>query len=98
MSNATTLGMFITITVIMVSLGVGLPYINSAFNEPTNEINEEGILTKVGDQVGFGEIIASLSTIFFWNFGDAPFFVDAILWMLRVTFYVVLYLFVRSGN
>lgn len=85
MTNTDT-PIFIGIFVFFLFLGAALPFINAAFNEPTitNDINS-AVPTIVPNAINFLTIAASMSTIFFWSFGQVPFIADlAILTPLRV--------------
>ena len=86
---------------IFLTLGILLPYINSEFSSSSTEFNTDGIDDVVGDETNFSTIsgfalIASIFKMFFWTFGDLPFWLDAIFLVFRIHFGVLIYRLIRG--
>jgi len=88
------------IILVFTLLGVSLPFVNEAFEVEATNLNTESIETNVGQNVN--DIDGSVSTItglkiivsvlkmFFWTFGDLPFWLDAVFLVFRVTLALIL--------
>lgn len=90
-------GIVLIILFIFVGIGIILPFVNEEFDidgstfdteNPANElIGEE--FSDVSD-VSAGDIIVSIGKMFFWTFGDLPFWMDAIFIVLRIILLMIL--------
>ena len=84
---------------IFIFTGIILPFISDEFGTPTTTlvgdipggIIDENIQDVSG--VGAGDILKSIGKIFFWTFGDLPFWLDGIFLVLRV---VLLFILLRN--
>lgn len=91
-----------SIVILFVTLGVILPFIHAAFDQPVTNLNSEGIEFASGQSFSQSEvtvlgIIVSIFTMFFWTFGNMPVILDTILFVpLRIIFVVLLFKLVRG--
>jgi len=88
---------------IFIGLGILLPFVNTGFNNDVTNYNTEGLDNSFDSDTGETSItsIALLSSIlkmFFWTFGDLPFWLDGFFIILRLIFWILLYRQVRSGS
>jgi len=89
------LGFAIGIIMTFVLLGVALPFVNSAFGSQTN-VNIDDINTDISGGVQELEatsalaIVKSVVKMFFWTFGDLPFWLDAIFVVFRIALVLIL--------
>ena len=76
---------------IFVGVGIIIPFVNDEFgtsspdfnvDNPANQLIEEDFSDISG--VGAGDILKSVGKMFFWTFGDLPFWLDAIFIILRI--------------
>lgn len=81
---------------VFVFLGVLLPFINAAFDVTGSNLNTASIGEKVGGEVserpsvtGF-KVLASVLKMFFWTFGDLPFWLDMVLLIFRIILALIL--------
>ena len=90
-------GTVLIILFIFVGIGLVLPFVNTAFNiedsnidtdNPANELIDEDFTDVSG--IGAGDIIKSIGKMFFWTFGDLPFWMDAIFVVLRIIMLMIL--------
>lgn len=92
--------LLITFLSVFLALGFVMPFITSEFGSETSTADAEGFMEDVGQQdytdVSAFEIILSMASIFFWSFGAVPVWVNLILMIPRVIFYVILYDKVRG--
>ncbi len=93
---------FFGVMMFFLALGVLLPFINAAFDQPATTQNLNGLPTSSDDletdTVGILEVLVSVATIIFWSFGQVNLFIDLlILTPLRI---LAIYLFARMvrGN
>ena len=92
----------IGILAIFISLGVAMPYINTALEHDASNVDINDFEDSVGG-VDIGSttpwgIIISVASMFFWTFGSLPVYVDAFFVLMRVTFFVIIYRLIRSGS
>lgn len=95
-------GILLTIVGIFVALGVILPFVHVAFDEPTTNLNQEGVEFASGQ--GFSEndvtilgVVTSIFTMFFWTFGNITPVIDFIIFIpLRIIFLVLLFKLIRG--
>ncbi len=82
------LHIILPIVIIFVLVGTLTPYVHSAFDSSTTDINLDGfqddLLGEVEDNVNAGDVALSVLRMLFWDFGDFPFWLDAIFWIMRV--------------
>ena len=82
---------------IFVGIGIILPFINSEFGENTTTFTTGKLADDLINEkqenvssIGAGDILVSVGKMFFWTFGDLPFWMDAIFLVLRILFLVIL--------
>lgn len=79
---------------IFVGTALILPFVNSEFNTSFDNENvaDELMAEEFQDAsaVGAGDILKSIGKIFFWTFGDLPFWLDAIFVILRIILLITL--------
>lgn len=84
------------IIAMFILLGAFLPFVHEAFNSEQVIINDgQNIVDDVGQDpiitsINAITIIGSIAKIFFWTFGDLPFFIDIFLWIPRIILYLTL--------
>lgn len=88
------------IIMVFVMLGVLLPFINNAFEVEGSNLNTGSIEENVGNEfddvdgsvstVGGIKIIVSVLKMFFWTFGDLPFWLDGIFSVFRIVLVLIL--------
>ncbi len=88
------------IITVFILLGVFLPFINSSLSVQSPSVNTTSIQTNVGQDVANIDgsfttvsglkIIVSVLKMFFWTFGDLPFWLDAIFVILRIILVLIL--------
>ena len=77
--------------VMFITLGWAMPYITAEYGGGTT-VDTTGSLQQLNDaNVGALDIIASISTIFFWSFGTIPLWLNLILLIPRLIFWVIVY-------
>lgn len=82
------------IIIIFVLIGVFLPYLNQEFPSSASATNISGIEDDLsGDAEGIDDInafdvLVSVLKMFFWTFGDLPFWLDTMFIILRIIFIV----------
>jgi len=82
---------------IFIFSALALTFVNAEFGTSDTGFNTEGVsnnlvsedLSNVSD-IGVGSILVSLGKVFFWTFGDFPFWLDAIYTILRIMLLVIL--------
>ncbi|KKN07612.1 hypothetical protein LCGC14_1065190 [marine sediment metagenome] len=78
------------IILVFVLLGVLLPFVNDAFDVEGSDINTQSLETNVGEEIeninsiGAFTVLLSVLKMFFWTFGDLPFWLDAIFLVFRI--------------
>ena len=78
------------IILVFVLLGVLLPFVNEAFGVDGTNLNTQSIETNVGIEVenisGINAFTVLLSVLkmFFWTFGDLPFWLDGVFTVFRI--------------
>ena len=82
---------------IFVGIGIVIPFVNEEFDiegatinidNPANELINEDFSD--ASSVSAGDILKSVGKMFFWTFGDLPFWLDAIFIVLRVILLAIL--------
>lgn len=79
-----------SIASMLVILGIFLPFVDTAFEVDSTTINDpEGLVENVGQDKTITSlsaitIIGSVVKMFFWTFGDLPFFLDIFLLVPRL--------------
>lgn len=94
----------ITFLSIFLLLGFIMPYVNEEFNTTASYSSHdiEHLVDELGqkefsDVTGF-EIFFSITTIFFWTFGNLPLIIDIALIIPRIIFMIILYDKARGIN
>ena len=89
-----------TILFIFLGTAVIMPFVNTAFDIEGAEYDTDKVASDlIGEEledvskVGVGDILKSVGKIFFWTFGDLPFWLDLIFVILRI---ILLYILVRT--
>ncbi len=89
-----------TILFIFLGTAVILPFVNTEFgisspDYSTSNVESEFINEDFSDvsSVSTGEILKSLGKMFFWTFGDLPFWLDLIFIVLRI---ILLFILIRT--
>jgi len=76
--------------IIFITLGVVAPFVNEEFNTGLTEY-DTGIIDDVGQEdISSTNAISILGAVFFWVFG-APVWLNIILTMMRVVFWIIVY-------
>ncbi len=82
---------------IFIGTGIILTFVNDEFNLDGTNFNTDGVANQLVDSgltdvssIGVGGIIKSIGKVFFWTFGDLPFWLDAIFLVLRIILLVIL--------
>jgi len=90
-------GTVMIIVFVFVSLGVILPFVNSEFNvegstfdteNPADELIEADF--EDSSSINAGDVFTSVAKMFFWTFGDLPFWIDGIFVVLRIMLLAIL--------
>ena len=84
-------GIVFIILFIFIGVGIIIPFVNSEFNVNSSTFDTKNVANELIDEdlqdvsgVGAGDILKSVGKIFFWTFGDLPFWLDAIFVVLRI--------------
>lgn len=91
-----TAGIAITLIILFIVVGGLLPFVQSAFEVDVVTQNLEGIEDDIGEGAGttnvitLGRVLASVTKMFFWTFGDLPFWLDLFFLLLRILLVVTL--------
>lgn len=102
MGDANDSVLLMTVVVIFLILGFVLPYVNTAFGQPTTDINTEGLITDTGNELSTSEVsiftvFTSIITVFFWTFGQVPVWVDILIFTpMRVLLALLIYRNIRG--
>lgn len=83
---------------IFIGAGLVLPFVNAEFGTgtgssfDTNEVSNQLIAQEQEDvkNIGVGQILTSIGKMFFWTFGELPFWLDGIFVVLRILFLAIL--------
>ncbi|KKN55963.1 hypothetical protein LCGC14_0577050 [marine sediment metagenome] len=80
---------------IFVSLGTFLPFIQASFNEPvtqfdTDQLSDSAEDTASASDVNAFDIVFSVLKMFFWTFGDLPFWIDLFFVIFRIHAFLLL--------
>ena len=91
------------IVIIFVLIGAIIPFVNDAFNTDENEFNNAQFDQNIDDETDFTSIsattiLSSIASMFFFTFGNLPFWLDAIFIVVRVMLGVLIYRQIRSGG
>ena len=92
----------IYIMVVFVTLGTVLPFVNEGFGQGTTSVDMQNLEASVSIDTGSEAalsgftIITSILSMFFWTFGELPFWLDSFLIILRVVFVYSLIRLVRG--
>lgn len=93
-------GILVGIVIIFVALGTILPFVHDAFDQQATDINAAGLEFEAGQQSGVTVVlgvIVSITTMFFWTFGNIPFIIDAVIFIpIRIVFLVLLFKLIRG--
>ena len=79
-----------TFGLIFLFLGFFSPIVNNEFDNSAPEINTDGIFDLSNEDISSGTSIQILSGLFFWVF-NAPLWLNIILTLMRVLFWVIVY-------
>lgn len=91
-----------TIIVFFVALGAVIPFVHSSFNQAGDTFNTEGIEFASGQSTSTNSVtvlgvVVSITTMFFWTFGNIPAILDIIIFVpIRIIFLVLLFKLVRG--
>ncbi len=90
-------GIVLIILFIFVGIGVIIPFVNQEFDVTGSTFDTENVADElIGEEfddvskVNAGDILSSVGKMFFWTFGDLPFWMDAIFVVLRVILLAIL--------
>jgi len=76
------------IILLFVVIGTLLPYINAEYGGEVNTIDTDIIdvddVSKVSGQVSVTGILGSIAKMFFWTFGELPFWLDMFFIVFRI--------------
>lgn len=88
-------------------LGVVLPFINAEFGSTDVDLNVDGLTTNTGQSSTEGgltqatttgiSVLLSVLLMFFWTFGAVPFWLEAILLIMRIVLVITIFRTAR-GN
>lgn len=97
MSQATSIGIAVTIFSIFSLLALLLPFLYDEFNQTTYDINVDNFDDELGqeDINAFG-FLESFISVFFWSFGNFHPIVEGILLIFRVAFVVSIGAIIRG--
>ena len=86
-----------TIAFTFIMLGLLLPFVNDAFNSTATNFNTDGLQTGSINEdfedttsVSAGDVFKSIIKMFFWTFGDLPFWLDAVFLVFRLMLLMIL--------
>lgn len=83
--------LLLTFLVLFIALGAVMPYIAAEFDLGTT-IDTSGALTELSSaDIGAGDVLASIATIFFWSWSFMPVWLNLILLVPRLIFWVIVY-------
>ena len=89
-----------TILFIFFGTALVLPFVNSEFGTTSpdydvDNVEEEMIAEDFEDisDISAGDVLKSIGKIFFWTFGDLPFWLDLVFVVLRI---ILLYILART--
>lgn len=96
MPNVNDITITVGIVIVFVGCGLILPFINDAFSGTTNIQADTSALT-TGAAAGtaaagitLGSVLGSIAKMFFWTFGDIPFWLDAFIFIpMRIALLVI---------
>lgn len=94
------LSIAIVIILIFVLLGVTLPFINDTYDADTGVYDADNLADEVSQDAGdlnavsALDIALSVAKMFFWTFGELPFWLDAIFIVLRIALLLILIQFI----
>lgn len=83
--------LLLTFLVMFFALGWAMPYV---FNEygASSTVDTTGSLEQLNSaDIGAVDVLTSISTVFFWSFGEVPLLVNLILLIPRLIFWVIVY-------
>ena len=92
-------GASIVLIILFIFVGVGiiLPYVNEEFDISGSDIDVENVGEELVEgsiedvsSIGIGDVLKSVGKMFFWTFGDLPFWLDAIFIVLRIILVLIL--------
>jgi len=83
----------VIIALIMMSIGAFLPYITAEFSGTATTTNYDtisGEVSSIDQDTSLGDVLVSLGKMFFWYYASLPFWLNLILIMLKIIFWVML--------
>lgn len=84
-------GLLLTFLVVFFALGWAMPYIFAEYGT-SSTIDTTASLNQLNSaEVGALDVITSISTIFFWSFGAIPLWLNLMLLIPRLIFWVIVY-------
>ena len=90
-------GTVLIILFIFIGIGIIIPFVNNAFDIEGSTIDTENPADELiaeeftdASDVNAGDILKSVGKMFFWTFGDLPFWLDAIFVVLRIILLAIL--------
>ena len=99
MVNDTTI--LISILIILISVGLMVPFLNETFNAGMSTPSVDDLGNDLGeevDSVSASSVLTSLARMFIWSWDIFPFWLNGFFWVLRITFYFILFRTIRSGG
>lgn len=97
MSDAKVIFLIVTIFIIV---GTFLPFVNDEFGESSSTSNVDELISDVGDDTGGAVKILlvplTIVKMFFWHFGNLPFWLNSIFWIMRIILAYTIYKHIRG--
>ena len=93
------------IILVFVLLGLLLPFVNESFGETGTNLDPESVETNVGQDIenvsaiSAFKVLLSVLKMFFWTFGDLPFWLDGvfIVFRLQLAFIIARNIWIGGG-
>lgn len=86
MLNFQPIGIVLSCFIILLCLGVFMPYVQDAVGSDIS-VNADSL----NSDITYLTVLTNILKIFTWTFGDLPFYLDAFLLLIRFAFYLALY-------
>jgi len=89
--------MMIIISILLIT-GIMIPYVQDAFSGTSTDVGTDQLVEELGEGggVSFLSVLFSVGKMFFWTFGDLPFWLDGFFLLLRIALYVMIALAIRG--
>lgn len=76
---------------IFIALGWGMPYFVNEFSPSTSIDTTQALEDLSSADIGALDVIASIATVFFWSIAGIPVWLNLILLIPRLIFWVIVY-------